>query len=338
MKKVLVTGATSFLGYHVAKRLNEEGIRPRVLDLPGADAAALERLDVERSAGDLADPRAVAAACDGVDTLLHTAFKVAVGGGPDVIDEMRRINVGGTERLLETAASKGVSRVIVAGSALAVGVNRRPQALDETADPLEHRFDFPYASIRLQAEQAALARSRAGFAVISAAPSFTLGPDDPAGAPANKLVRRLIERRLRFTLTVGFGCLDVRDFATGVLLAAARGAPGRRYLLSGENVTTTQFLEQAAAIAGVKPPWFEPPNVLLHLLVGAVEGVSAIRRKPPPVTRSVLQIVGRYAWYDTTRARTELGWSPRPLRQTLEDTIRWLRGQEVGGRPAPTRV
>jgi dihydroflavonol-4-reductase len=336
MHKVLVTGASSFLGYHVVRRLNAQGLRPRVLELPGSSGAALGRLNVERSAGDLDDPRAVAAACAGVDTLLHTAFTVAVGGGPDLIAGMRRTNVEGTARLLETAASQGVSRAVVTGSALAVGVNRRPQPLDERADPSEHAFDVPYAAIRREAEGAALARSRPGFAVVSAAPSFTLGPDDPVGAPANTLVERVIARKLPLMLTVGFGCLDVRDFASGMLLAAERGAPGSRYLLSGENVTARQFVAQAAAIAGVKPPWFEPPTLLLHLLVGAVEGVSALRRRPAPVTRSVLQIIGRYAWYDTTRARTELGWSSRPLRQTLEDTVRWLRERHASGAPLAT--
>ena len=136
----------------------------------------------------------------------------------------------------------------------------------------------------------------------------------------------MITRKLPVTLPVGFGCLDVRDFAAGAVLAAERGASGRRYLLSGENVMANQFLEQAAASrAGASAPRFTAAAVPPAPGRRRLEGVSALRRRPPPVTRSVLQIVDRYAWYDTTRARTELGWSPRPLRQTLEDTIRWLR-------------
>jgi dihydroflavonol-4-reductase len=183
--------------------------------------------------------------------------------------------------------------------------------------------------IRRQAEQEALARCRSAFAVLSVAPAFTLGPDDPVGAPANKLVKAVISRKLRFTLPVGFGCLDVRDFAIGMLLAAERGVSRRRYLLSGENVTTRQFLEQAAAVAGVKSPRVELPAILVHAAIAGIEVLSILRRKPPPVTRSVLQILGRFAWYDSTLARTELGWSSRPLRQTLEDTVRWLRGQAL---------
>jgi dihydroflavonol-4-reductase len=208
-----------------------------------------------------------------------------------------------------------------------VGVNRRPEPLDETANWAEHAFNLPYATLRRQAEQEALARTRPGFAVVAVNPAFTFGPDDPVGAPANKLLKSLITRKLRFTLPVGFGALDVRDFAKGAVLAAEHGRAGQRYLLSGHNLTVNELLQQAASLAGVRAPRFEPPRALLHVLVGAVEMFSALTGKTPPLTRDVLQIIGRYAWYDTSRARTELGWQPRPLEQTLEDTIRWLRTQ-----------
>jgi dihydroflavonol-4-reductase len=325
MDTILLTGATGFLGYHVAKKLNAAGVRPRVLELRDGRPEVLDQLDVERCAGYLDEPGAVHAACTGAGTLIHLAFKVSVGSGQKLVDEMERINIAGTRQLLETAAATGVKRAVVSGSALAVGVNKSPKPLDETANWAEHAFDLGYANMRRQAELNALAHASSTFAVMTVCPAFTFGPDDPVGAPANKLVESLITGKLRFTLPVGFGCLDVRDFASGVVLAAERGRSGQRYLLSGENVTTNQLLEQAAAIAGVRAPKFTPPMFLVRTLVGALEVISSIRGKPAPLTREVLQVVGRYAWYDTRKARTELGWSPRPLRETLEDTIRWLR-------------
>jgi dihydroflavonol-4-reductase len=330
MNKVLVTGASSFLGYHVAKRLNEQGIRPRVLDLPGASRDPLSRLDVEQAGGHLEDARAVADACAGVDTVLHLAFKVSLAGGQEAIDEMRKINVVGTQRLLDAAAAAGASRAVVVGSALGVGVNRRPEPLDENASWPDHSFDVPYAINRREAEQEALGRAGPGFAVVVVCPAFTLGPDDPVGAPANKLIGTLIRKKLWFTLPVGFGVLDVRDFADGVLRAAERGKAGQRYLISGHNVTTNQLLAEAAAVAGVRAPRFEPPMLLVRILAGALGLFGKLTGKPGFDT-SILQIVRRYAWYDTTRARTELGWEPRPLKQTLEDTIRSLRDPSMDG-------
>jgi dihydroflavonol-4-reductase len=325
VKTVLLTGATSFLGYHVARRLNESGIRPRVLELPDTNSNVLAGLDIDRRPGHLGDRSAIAAACEGVDTLLHTAFKVSVGGGAAQHDEMRRVNVDGTTRLLRTAAAGAVRRAVVTGSALAIGVNRQPASLDETADWSQHAFELPYALIRRDAELEALAQRTAHFDVLTVCPAFTFGPHDPVGAPANKLLGAIVSGKLKFTLPVGFACTDVRDFAQGMLLGAERGRSGERYLLAGENVTTDELLQRAAKIAGVRAPRLTPPLWLVRTIVRGVGVVSAIRRKPAPLTTDVLQIVERYAWFDTTKARTELAWTSRPLEQTLTDTIQWLR-------------
>ena len=143
MDTVLLTGATGFLGYHVAKRLNEAGVRPRVLELRDGRPEVLNRLNVERCAGYLDDPAAVRAACSGVGTVLHLAFKVSVGSGAKLVEEMQRINIAGTRQLLETAAASGVKRAVVAGSALAVGVNRNPKPLDESAELGRARLRSP---------------------------------------------------------------------------------------------------------------------------------------------------------------------------------------------------
>jgi len=324
MHIVLVTGATGFLGYHVVKSLNQSGIRPRVLEHPESRLSVLDDVDVDRSAGYLGDPVAMRSACAGADTLLHLAFKVSVAGGEKTLEDMRRLNLEGTRLLLEAAASSGVRRAVVTGSALAVGVNREPVPLNESASWSQHGVDLPYANLRRQVELDTLARATPQFEVVTVCPAFTFGPDDPSGAPANTLIERLMKGKQRFTLQVGFGCLDVRDFARGMVLAAERGRSGQRYLLSGENVTADQLLAQAAAIAGVRAPRLRLPKFLLHGLVAGIGLVSSLRRKPAPITREVLQIIGRYAWYDTSKARTELGWTPRPLQETLRDTIHWL--------------
>ena len=255
----------------------------------------------------------------------HEAFKVSVGGGAQLEAEMRQVNIAATVELLRAAAAAGVGRAVVIGSALAVGVNREPAPLDERASWSQHAIGLPYATIRRDAELAALAESTPRFAVVSVCPAFTFGPDDLVGAPANKLLQLLITGKLPFTLPVGFSCTDVRDFADGMVRAAQRGRPGERYLLTGENVRLDELLERAASIAGVRAPRFTPPMFLMRGLVGAVGLLSRLRRRPPPITREVLEIVGRYAWYDASKARTELGWTPRPLGETLADAIEWLQ-------------
>ena len=325
MHTPLVTGATGFLGYHVVKRLNASGVRPRVLERRDASTGILESLDVDRAGGHLEEPGALRTACEGVDHVLHLGYKVSVGGGAALAAEMRRVNVDGTAELLRSAAAAGVRRAVVVGSALAVGVNREPVPLDERASWSRHGLTLPYATIRRDAEAAALAEARPGFDVVSVCPAFTFGPEDPAGAPANKLLERLVAGKLPVSLPVAFSCTDVRDFADGMVRAAERGRSGERYLLTGENVTADDLLQRAATIAGVRAPRWTPPTLLAHGAIGALELVSRLRGRPAPVTREVLEVFGRYAWYDATKAHTELGWTQRPLEQTLADTIAWLR-------------
>lgn len=326
MNKILVTGATSFLGYHVVKKLNERGLRPFALVPSQSEPSdVLKRLDVEVIAGDLDNIESLQSACTGMDTVLHLSFLVSVGGGAE--ERMRQSNVIGTHNLVQAASQAKVARVVVTSSVLAVGVNREKYPLDESADWDQHRFSFPYAEIRREAEQAALAMASQELSVITVCPSFTLGPDDYAGAPANKLIKAIIAGKLPIKVQVGFGCLDVRDFADGMLRIAEHGRSGQRYILNGHNVMIDDFLEQAARIAGTKPPSCTLPVWLANLLVAAIELLSKLRGKPSPITRSVLQIINRYAWYDATLAQTELGWQPRPLVDTLTDTIAWLRLQ-----------
>jgi dihydroflavonol-4-reductase len=287
-------------------RLKAAGVTPRVLT-------------------DVNDKAAARDMCAGADTLLHLAYKVSVGGGAQLLEDMRRTNVAGTVELLRAAAAAGLRRAVVVGSALAVGVNRQPAPLDERADWSAHAFELPYAIVRRDAEIAALAEARPGFEVVSVCPAFTFGPDDPVGAPANKLLEKLATGKQRFMLPVGFACTDVRDFADGMVRAAERGRSGERYLLTGDNVTAVQLAQRVAAITGVPPPRFTPPTFLLRAAVGVLGVVSRVRRKPPPVTQEVLDVIGRYAWYDASKARTELGWSSRPLDRTLADTLEWLR-------------
>ena len=333
MRTFLVTGPAGFLGYHVVKLLNERGARPRVLIPRGSDAGTpairnLLRLNVEAVEGSVDDLTSLRAACEGISTVLHLQFTIALGGGRQVAESLHKGNVVGTRHLLEAASDARVARVVVSSSALAVGLNREPGPLDEDADWQRCSFQLPYALSRREAEGEALARpSRAGPIVVVVNPSFTLGPDDFVGAPANKLVMKMSRGGFRLTAPIGFGVLDVRDYADGVLRAAESGVHGRRYILSGANVMPEQLSREVAEVAGVEPPrWlFSIRAWMLYPVVVALESWSRITRASPKVTRSLLDLWGRYAWYDTSRARDELGWNARPLRETLESTIRSAR-------------
>lgn len=130
---------------------------------------------------------------------------------------------------------------------------------------------------------------------------------------------------------MGMSYVDVRDVAIGQALAAERGRPGRRYILSAENRTLEQFFSEAAAAAGVPSPRLRVPISAAKSAALLFEAWSAVTARPPLVTRAVLEAAGNYSWYDAARARRELGWQPRPLSQTITDTVRWLGRLKVEG-------
>jgi dihydroflavonol-4-reductase len=331
MKNVLVTGASGFLGYHVVKKLNAAGIRPRAL-VPAAggpvapDVAALRKQDIEEIAGDVTDPASLAAACAGADTVLHLNFSLSLSSGPDVEKTLREINVVGTRNLLDAATEAGVARVVVSSSSLTVGLNREAKAINESAPWDVCGLTFPYALSRREAELESLARPGGGGRPVICAvnPTFTLGPEDFQGAPANALAKRMA-KPFHLDAPIGFSLLDVRDYADGVLRAAERGRHGQRYLLSGENVMPRKMLEEVCAVVGTAPSRFAFTlrAWMLYPILGLHELWCKLTGKKPATTTSVLQIWGRYAWYDTALARTDLGWEPRPLRDTLRDTLEW---------------
>lgn len=333
MKTFLVTGADGFLGYHVVKLLNKHDIRPRVLlpanidpNLPGI--IALKRMNIEIANGDIHDPDSLRVACIGINVVLHLHFAITLGGGKQVEETLYQENVVGTRNLLEAAAQAAVARVVVSSSSLAVGLHHEPKLLDEEAGWDKYGFSLPYAVSRRNAEQVLLTDSKTDLPdIIVVSPSFTLGPDDWSGAPANSLVMRMSKPGFRITAPIGFGILDVRDYAAGVLLAVEHGIPGRKYILSGENITPDQLAKAVASEVGFEPPtWlFSLRAWMIFPILVILELWSKLTGKPPKVTRKLLELWGRYAWYDTSRAREELGWKPRPLQESLRDTIQWLR-------------
>ena len=338
MEKVLVTGAEGFLGYHTIKLLHERHkIKPRgLVEVEEGEIAkyGLENLEVEIIRGSIQDSQVLREACEGIDTVFHMKFQISLGGGKAAEEEMEQINVVGTRNLLQAATEAGVKRVVISSSSLAVGLNHEPQPLNETADWTKHQFSLPYALSRRKAEQESLATEASNDhpVVVAINPSFTMGPEDYINAPANLLAKLISQGKLKFKIPIGFGILDVRDYAAGALLAAERGRHGQRYLLSGENVTSSEFIKKVVAIAGVKPPGFllPLPVWLVSPLITIIRLFSKLRGQPSPVHPSILELWHHYAFYDTGLAQKEFGWQPRSLEETIKDSLEWMESRESG--------
>jgi dihydroflavonol-4-reductase len=342
MKKILVTGATGFLGHHAVRLLNERGQRPRVMlseaeRQPSKGLDALRELDIDEVAASVDEPASLAAACDGIDTVMHLEFALKLSSGPEVEKQMHQVNVIGSRNLLDAATKARVARVVMSSSSLAVGLAHEPKSIDESAPWDTTGLQLPYARSRREAELEALSRPGGpGMPVIvTINPTFTLGPHDYQGAPANSIIK-LMARGFPLDADIGFSILDVRDYADGVLRAAERGKHGQRYLLSGDNVTARTLLTAVCEVTGKKVPGWRltlHPAVLSPLLA-LVELQARLMNDIPVATRAVLELFGRYAWYDAKLAKRELGWQPRPLLESIKDSLAWLNQAEPEA-PAP---
>ncbi len=314
--KVLVTGASGFLGRHLLARLHA---RPD-LEVSGLcrHPERLGDVPVPVHRADLLDGQALAAALEGIDAVVHAAG--AVTHLPDGAEAMYETHVRGTERLLQAAQAQGVTRLVHLSSSGTIAVSRRESTLNETAErPLAVIRGWPYYRAKLFAEDAVLASP---LSTVVLNPSLLLGPVAPPPFDQNGTARaRLLEPLLASELPVapsgGVSFVDVRDVADAALVALLRGHPGRRYLLAGANWTFADFYARAARIAGVAAPVVRAPKLAGRLL-GLLPPKQADRLPADPIE---LQMASHYWWADASRARAELGWSTREPMETLAEAV-----------------
>ncbi len=322
----LVTGASGHIGGWVARTLLEQGWRVRGLDIarpPRGFFPYTERY--EYVSGDVCDKQAMRRAAEGTHAVFHLAMKhVQHLSGAEAERELSRIAVDGLEAMLAAIeATPTRPRLVYTGTAGAVG---------ETQDPLRPRTEedwnedpiTPYAKAKIAAERRLWEASNAN--AVALLPGMTVGPDDPGQSASNGRIEQLYQRaQIPVWFTGGLNVLDVRDLADAQLAAFEEGRPGRRYLIGGHNLT---FRELSTALRRLRQlssaPWLRVPDKSLIAAVKVYEGLALRAGQKPFVTaRQLENRLHSFAYIDNSRAVAELGFSPRPLDDTLVDLLRW---------------
>jgi dihydroflavonol-4-reductase len=304
-----VTGATGFVGFHLARLLATLGARVVAVARSGSDCARLAAAGVAIHEAALDDPAALARACRGCAFVFHTAGVVDFG---DDWPRCRRVNFEGSRNAAAAARAAG-ARLVHTSSVVAIGAGPDPYPLDETARWELGRLAVPYVSTKRQAEEAVLA---VGAVVVN--PACVVGPDDFRKSEFGTLCYRFWKGRLPVHFGGGNNFADVRDVAVGHLLAAERGQAGQRYILGGANRTYTAFFAELARAARRWIGRVRLPNTLAPLAALISRGLGR-RGGRPYLTAGQARLVPLYFWYDSAKARRELGYEPRPLAVTLAD-------------------
>lgn len=329
--KVLITGATGFLGTHLVERLLQE------IGREGGGDSALRVLcrgrspweghpAVETARGDILDAAAVDRAVDGVAEIYHLAGLVT--RDPRSAARLFDVHVRGTRHLCEGALRRGKPRMVLASSSGTIAVSTAPKRHDEQAPyAIDVVRSWPYYLSKVYQEKLAWAYHRDhGLPVIIANPSLLLGPGDTRLSSTGD-IRRFLNGYVRTVPGGALNFVDVRDLAALLPRLMRDGVPGRRYLIGGHNMSFDEFFALLARVSGRSRPRLRVSERTARASASAARVLYRLVGRTFPLDDLSIQMAYRYWEIDNSRVRSEFGFAPRPAEETLRDTVEFLRSR-----------
>src|ERR1700720_4585265 len=320
----LVTGATGFLGTHVARVLAEQGAGLRLLVRPTSNLKNLEGLHAETAMGDLRDAASLEKAMSGCEVVFHVAADYRLWVQDPA--EMYRSNVEGTRAILQAARKNGVRCVVYTSSVATVGFTGNGHPADEDspvslADMIGH-----YKRSKFMAEQVALEAGRGGMHVVLVNPTTPIGEQDVKPTPTGRIVVDFLKRKFPAYVETGLNLVDVRECARGHITAMEKGNSGERYILGGENLTLKQILDKLAAISGLPSPTLKLPYFVAYVAGALDQTVSSLLTgREPRATVETVRMGKKKMWASSGKAERELGWKILPADNALRRAVEWFR-------------
>ncbi len=326
--RVFVTGATGFVGGHVARELASRGADLRLLTRRTSNPANLEGLRGETVTGDLLEPEGLRSAIRGCDALMHVAADYRLWVRDP--DTMYRSNVEGTRALLRIAREEGVRRFVYTSSVATMGFRSDGTIVDEDtpvtlADMVGH-----YKRSKFMAEQVALEAARAGQSVIVLNPTTPIGPGDLKPTPTGRIIVDFLNRKFPAYVDTGLNLVDVTEVARthADALNEDVGRPGERYILGGENLTLKQILDKMSSITGLPSPSMQVPHSVAMIFAFFDETLAGkIRGKEPRATVEAVRMGKKKMFASSAKAEHELGFRVVPVYKALRTAIDWFRGR-----------
>ncbi|HXZ39759.1 MAG TPA: hopanoid-associated sugar epimerase, partial [Terriglobales bacterium] len=265
-----VTGATGFVGSHVARVLAEQGADLRLLVRASSNPSNIEDLEAERVVGDLCEPASLEKAMSGCEVAFHVAADYRLWVRDP--EQMYRANVEGTKAILSAAKKNGVRRVVYTSSVATMGFTSNGHPADENSPVSLANMIGPYKRSKFMAEQVALEAGRRGMDVVVVNPTTPVGERDIKPTPTGRIIVDFLKKKFPAYVDTGLNLVDVRECARGHVAALEKGRSGERYILGGENLTLKQILDKLAAITGLPSPKVKVPYVMA-LATGVVDEI-----------------------------------------------------------------
>lgn len=322
--KAFITGATGFVGSHVASALAEQGADLRLLVRPASRTDNIAGLNAETVTGDLREPASLKKAMAGCEFAFHVAADYRLWVRDP--EEMYRANVEGTRAIIQAAQESGVRRVVYCSSVATMGFTESGQIVDEDTPVSIEDMIGHYKRSKFMAEQVALEAGRAGANVVLVNPTTPIGERDIKPTPTGRIVVDFLNRKFPAYVDTGLNLADVKEVARGHVLAMERAKPGHRYILGGENLTLKQILDKLAALTGLPSPSAKVPHavamgfaVLDELFVGKMLG------KEPRATVEAVRMGRKKMFASSAKAVRELGYRVVPVEGALDRAVQYFQ-------------
>jgi dihydroflavonol-4-reductase len=324
--RAFVTGATGFLGAHVARVLAEQGADLRLLVRTTSDLRNIDGLRADRVTGDLRSPASLEKAMAGCDTVFHVAADYRLWVRDP--EQMYRSNVEGTRAVLNAARKNGVRRVVYTSSVATMGFTSNGHCADENspvalADMIGH-----YKRSKFMAEQVALEAGRGGQDVVVVNPSTPVGEMDIKPTPTGRIIVDFLKKKFPAYVDTGLNLVDATECARGHIEALEKGRSGERYILGGENLTLKQILDKLGEITGLPSPKVKVPY-FMALATGVVDEMitGRLRGKEPRATIDAVRMGRKKMFVSSAKAERELGWQIVPVDAGLRRAAAWFQAK-----------
>lgn len=326
--KILITGGTGFLGAEIVRQLLEAGnsnLRVMASSVP----QWMIESGVEPFIGSVTDKESLADAVAGTDVIYHLAGKVSRDNCDAIA--MNKVHLEGTRLLCEAAALAGVKTIVLASSSGTIAVSEQPEIIDETADPpVKIITQWAYYASKFYQERTAIENFDGdGRRLVIMNPTLLLGPGDER-LSSSKIVLDFLGRKLPYCPSGGLSVVDVRDAAAAFISAAAKGRHQERYLLGSANMTFSDLFGRLERLSGVSAPLVKMPKSLAVAGSTMIESLFSNWGKTSPVASKEVEQAEHFWFLDASKAEEELGFQPRDVQETLNDSISYLRKNILG--------
>lgn len=325
--KLLITGATGFVGGWLCKKLLQENHELRILHRTSSDLSDIDGLEYESFIGDVTDLNSLKKACQNVDSVFHLAG--VVGYSKAARPLMQKVNVEGTKNLLEACIQNNIHRILHFSSVVAIGSSFKSDTILNEESPFNiHHLNLGYFETKHQAENLVLDATKSGrIEAVIVNPSTIYGPAD-AKKGSRKTQVKVAKGNFPFFTSGGVNIASVYDVVDATYQAWKSGTPGKRHILAGENITIKQLFEYIAECAQVPPPKIFLPNALVHA-IGKVGDLMEGLGKKGPLNSENAWTSTMYHWFDSTKAQAELGLRVTPAKECIKTSVDWMRSNGI---------